>query len=137
MWTFPSLRKLAVDRLFEITTPIEKVLLSYRFDIPHWLPLAYVSLCERNEPLSIEEGRRLFELGGIGGDIIILLNQARHELNPTTPQRAPPNFSFGSRSTTVTWVTGTRVNEVVKKVFGLDQGEPKPVPAVTSYGLSF
>jgi hypothetical protein len=113
-----------VDRLFEITSPIEKILLSYRFDIPQWLPLAYASLCERNEPLSIEEGRRLFELGGIGGDIIVLLNQARHELNSTSPQLS----SFGSFSKSA---SVTRVSGVVKKVFGLDQG----VSAATSRGL--
>jgi hypothetical protein len=94
-----------VDQLCEITSPIDKILLSHKFDIPHWLPLAYVSLCKRVEPLSLEEGRRLFELGEPGGDIIILLNQARHELC--------------SRSRTVGTYEG-----VVKRVFKLDQGEP-------------
>jgi len=128
-WNFTSLRKLAVDRLSKITSPIEKILLSYRFDIPQWLPLAYASLCERSKPLSIEEGRQLFELGGIGGDIIILLNQARHELtrNPgNTVATPPPTFS---RSTTVASKPVVNANEVVKKVFGFDEGEPKLVPA--------
>ena len=93
-----------MDQLCDITSPIDKILLSHKFDIPHWLPLAYVSLCKRIEPLSVEEGRRLFELGEPGGDIIILLNQVRHEL--------------GSRSRTA----GTP-EAVVKRVFKLDQGE--------------
>ena len=94
-----------MDRLCEITSPIDKILLSHKFDIPHWLPLAYVSLSKRIEPLSVEEGRRLYELGAPGGDIIILLNQARHELAP--------------RSRTA---VGTP-EVVVRRVFKLDQEE--------------
>ena len=77
-WTFTSLRELAVQHLFDITSPVEKIVLGKTFDLPEWLPQAYADLCKREKPLTIDEGRNLFQLGAIGCDIVIQLNQASH-----------------------------------------------------------
>jgi hypothetical protein len=102
-WTFTSLRELAVERLFKITTPIEKIVLGHTFDLPQWLPIAYGELCERETPLSIEEGRQLGQLGEKGGDIVILLYQARHSI-----YRVPRHM-----------VRDVHIKEVVEDVFEL------------------
>jgi hypothetical protein len=102
-WTFTSLRELAVKHLFKITTPIEKIVLGHTFDLPQWLPIAYGELCERETPLSIEEGRQLSQLGEKGGDIVILLYQARHSIYGV------PHLK----------VRDTNVKEVVEDVFEL------------------
>jgi len=78
-WVFTSLRELAIQRLFGITSPVEKIVLAHTFTIPDWLPNAYADLCKREAPLTIDEGRDLFKLGEIGCDVVINLNQASYE----------------------------------------------------------
>jgi hypothetical protein len=73
------MRELAIQRLFCITCPVEKIVLAHTFSIPDWLPKAYAELCKREAPLTVDEGRDLFDLGWIGCDIVIHLNQASYE----------------------------------------------------------
>jgi len=108
-WKFSSLRELAVQRLLEITSPIDKVVLGHTFDLPEWLPLAYAQLCERNIPLTVEEGKRLGELGHVGADIVTRLWQISHEVAPTAA--ADRNYT-----------------EVVKRVFELEDKKPEAPP---------
>ena len=106
-WNFLSLRELAVERLFEIASPIDKITLSHTFDLPKWLPLAYAGLCERKAPLTIEEGRKLGELGPLGCDIVIRLWQACHEFNSLPTYHRICNSAV----------------EIVKRTFELDDSE--------------
>jgi hypothetical protein len=105
-WNFLSLRNLAVERLFDITSPIDRVVLGHTFDVPEWLPLAYTDLCKRGEPLTIEEGKRLGELGHVGADIVTRLWRVSHGLASVKNEQR--NYS-----------------EQVKKIFELDDGKPK------------
>jgi hypothetical protein len=60
-WEFDCIRDLAVDRLFPITTPIDKIVLGRKYyaDLSHWLEQAFIDVCIRNDPLKLEEARRL------------------------------------------------------------------------------
>jgi hypothetical protein len=102
---FSSLRELAVERLFDITSPLDKVILAHTFELPEWLPLAYAQICDGNQPLTVEEGRRLGELGPLGNDIIIRLWQTCHEMR-----------SFPIRPV-------TDIIEIVKRIFELNDLE--------------
>ena len=106
-WNFLSLRELAIERLFEITSPIDKIILSHTFHLPKWLPLAYARLCKRNAPLTIEEGRRLGELGPVGCDVVIRLWQACHEFNSLPVHQRMRNSAI----------------DTVKRIFELDDSE--------------
>ena len=39
--------------------PIRQVVLARKCDVPDWLSRAYTTLCQRNEPISAEEGMEL------------------------------------------------------------------------------
>jgi len=119
-WEFTSLRELAIKRLFDITSPLEKITLAHSFDLAHWLPSAYTDLCERVAPLSIEEGRKLGKLGQLGGDIVILLYLARHEIAGLNIQNDRANAM-----------------EVVKNVFGLGCPPPPEDPSIDEMRLDY
>jgi len=55
-WNFLSLRELAVERLFGITSPIDRVVLSHTFGLPKWLPLAYAQLSSEHRQMSGSAG---------------------------------------------------------------------------------
>ncbi|GJE84042.1 hypothetical protein PsYK624_001170 [Phanerochaete sordida] len=56
-WSFDGIRRLAIEHLEATASPIEKIVLSHSHAIPEWLPVAYVSLCQRDSPLSAAEIR--------------------------------------------------------------------------------
>jgi hypothetical protein len=58
-WHFASFRTLALKNLELIASPLQKLLLARELDISHRLPLALISLCLREEPLSLGEMRLL------------------------------------------------------------------------------
>jgi len=58
-WNFQSIRTLAINRLSAVTTPVDKIVLGRGHDIFEWLENAYATVCWRDEPLTIEEGKRL------------------------------------------------------------------------------
>src|SRR5882762_2998724 len=70
-WGFTSIRELSVDALGRIASPVERLALAHAYDIDEWLLPAYSSLCQRAEPLTTEEGRR------IGVDDVVLISQVR------------------------------------------------------------
>jgi hypothetical protein len=105
-WAFTSMRELAIQRLFCITCPVEKIVLAHTFSIPDWLPKAYAELCKREAPLTVDEGRDLFDLGWTGCDIVIHLNQASYEWRKRVMYGTPANMDG-------------EVAAIVKKVFQL------------------
>lgn len=50
---------MAQDRLSQIASPIERILLARQFDIKEWLVPAFLQLCLREETLTLEEGKTL------------------------------------------------------------------------------
>jgi hypothetical protein len=73
-WEFHVLRSLAIDRLGALASPVDKVDLGRKYEISFWLKEAYVALCERTAPLTLEEGRR------ISLEDVIKISQARHNV---------------------------------------------------------
>lgn len=73
-WEFHLYRDLAIERLSQIASPVERILLARRFDITHWLLPAYLELCQRQEALTFDEGMRL------GMKDVILLSDIRQSI---------------------------------------------------------
>ncbi|KAF7350933.1 BTB domain-containing protein [Mycena sanguinolenta] len=77
-WEFNSLRELAMQHLFVITSAVERIALGRRYDIPCWLVPAYAEVCERKEPLTLAEGRLL------GLEDTVCIGQVRHTIRYTS-----------------------------------------------------
>jgi hypothetical protein len=60
--------------------------LAVKHDIPEWLPLAYAALCQRDDPLEVEEAKRL------GIETTVLLAKARERVRKGS-STAPNHFS--------------------------------------------
>jgi hypothetical protein len=56
---FESLRGLAVQELYAVASPVEKIVCARDFGIDHWLKEAYTDICYRSLPLFEEEGIHL------------------------------------------------------------------------------
>ncbi|EIN11457.1 hypothetical protein PUNSTDRAFT_131623 [Punctularia strigosozonata HHB-11173 SS5] len=59
MWGFRTIRELAMRKCFPLALPVDKIVLGRRYDIKGWLKDAYVAICQREEPLTLQEGKRL------------------------------------------------------------------------------
>ena len=73
-WEFADYRRLAIARLSQLASPVDRILLGRCYDIPEWLSTAYLELCTRDDPLSYEEGERL------GMRDVILLSDIRQSV---------------------------------------------------------
>lgn len=73
-WSFSSIRKLAILRLWKCSSDVDKVVYGHRYHVDEWLLPGYVALCERDEALTLEEGKRL----GVGD--VIAITRAREAL---------------------------------------------------------
>lgn len=58
-WEFVSLHRMATKHLAGLLDDVDKVHLGQRFDIPEWILPAFVGICMREKPLSLEEGKKL------------------------------------------------------------------------------
>jgi len=72
--------------------PIERIVLAVQHNIPQWLSGAYQELCQRHDPLSVEEGERL------GLPTVIKLMKAREILLSPPDIRDPRWTSRMSRT---------------------------------------
>jgi hypothetical protein len=73
-WNFKATRDLAIHMLEDLLEPVEKKKLWQIYGInKEWVLPAFVSVCMRQEPLSLQEGRI------IGTDTAILMAQAREK----------------------------------------------------------
>ncbi|KAJ6497452.1 hypothetical protein C8R45DRAFT_127696 [Mycena sanguinolenta] len=77
-WEFNSLRELAMQHLFVITSAVERIALGRRYDIPGWLVPAYAEVCERKEPLTLPEAVLL------GLEDTVCIGQVRHTIRYTS-----------------------------------------------------
>ncbi|KAJ3753976.1 hypothetical protein EV360DRAFT_52505 [Lentinula raphanica] len=73
-WDFDSLRKLAIKHIGCVASSADLVLLGHKYDVSEWLLPHYISLCSRDEPLTLQEGRKL------GVDTVITINQIRSQI---------------------------------------------------------
>ncbi|OSC98445.1 hypothetical protein PYCCODRAFT_1001730 [Trametes coccinea BRFM310] len=75
-WEFNDVRELAIRELQVLDmSPIDRICLAQEFDITgRWALSAYIALCERPEPLSLDEAARL------GLDVSIRIAQLREQL---------------------------------------------------------
>ena len=105
MWGFRSIRTLAIERLSTIAGPVDKVVLGHAFDVSHWLPEAYLAVCDRAEPLTIDEGGRL------GLKDVVRINAAREAMR------------------TRAVMSVNRVREIVGTKLSVDLPHSSPAPA--------
>ncbi|KAG9017366.1 hypothetical protein FRB93_007480 [Tulasnella sp. JGI-2019a] len=62
MWHFDAARKYAIQNIesqYPGQTPLERIVVAGKCQVGQWLHPAYLSLCNRSEPLTIEEGEVL------------------------------------------------------------------------------
>ncbi|KAL6304863.1 hypothetical protein BKA93DRAFT_252141 [Sparassis latifolia] len=71
---FDEFRELAVARLSQIATPVDRIMLSRAYDVTGWLIPAYAELCKRDESLTLQEGLRL------GMKDVIMLSHIRQTI---------------------------------------------------------
>ncbi|KAF7366904.1 BTB domain-containing protein [Mycena sanguinolenta] len=72
--------------------PIEQIVLAEKYDIPHWLRIAYVKICERSEALETWEAEK------IGPHKTALLARARETVrNPHHHTPPPPQPPTGAK----------------------------------------
>jgi len=69
--------------------PVDQVVLATKHAIPEWLPLGYAALCQREEPIEIEEAKKL------GLEITVMLAKAREAVRKTSAADQSSN-SFSS-----------------------------------------
>ncbi|KAG9020981.1 hypothetical protein FRB95_003102 [Tulasnella sp. JGI-2019a] len=70
MWHFDAARKYAIQNIesqYPGQAPLERIVLAGKCQVGPWLHPAYLSLCNRSEPLTIEEG----EVLGLGRALAI------------------------------------------------------------------
>ncbi|OCH94658.1 hypothetical protein OBBRIDRAFT_103898 [Obba rivulosa] len=74
----------ALEALSPPLNPVDRIILSMQFDIPHWLKPALVDLCMRQQPLSDVEGRRV----GLKASLQISRARERFKTASTSADRA-------------------------------------------------
>ncbi|KAK6974380.1 BTB domain-containing protein [Favolaschia claudopus] len=95
---FQRLRERAIDALDDLLSgrkghPIQRISLAEKHDIPGWLRIAYVDICERGPPLNESEAEK------IGMRKTILLGRAREMIRNSryiVPTPPPRRWSYGS-----------------------------------------
>lgn len=98
-WLFDDIRALAIAELSDFKIdPVQKVAIALQCDIPEWLHSAYMVLCIRKNPLTLEEGRKL------GVDVVTKLAYAREIYRDNNTHR---NYRDEDVSLLVTDVFGT------------------------------
>ncbi|THH19170.1 hypothetical protein EW146_g1959 [Bondarzewia mesenterica] len=122
VWKFASMRRLAIQRLTSIASPIDRLVFGHKYAVEDWIIPAYVALCERTDPLDFEEGWRL------PSDDIILIARVREEIRSGTSTLRGCNCkpeasldSFGS------WKSSP-VEDINNRVKVILHGSQKDVP---------
>src|SRR5450756_2200298 len=57
-WDFASIRRLVLNNI-QPPTPPDRLLLARTYSVNDWVVLALSELCERKEPLSLDEARQM------------------------------------------------------------------------------
>jgi hypothetical protein len=72
-WGFESLQSLALKELLPLASPVDKIVLGRKYSFDDWLTPAFVAVCARAEPLSLEEAKRM------DGEDVARIYQAREK----------------------------------------------------------
>ncbi|KAG8868178.1 hypothetical protein FRB98_003759, partial [Tulasnella sp. 332] len=62
MWHFDAARKYAIQQIeseYAEQSPVDRIILAGKCQVGQWLHPAFLSLCNRTEPLTAEEGEKL------------------------------------------------------------------------------
>ena len=73
-YNFDAVRELAIRKLLEVTTPIEKLVVGHRYAERRLLIPGYAALCTRHNAVTIEEAVR------IGLEDVVLISQTRESI---------------------------------------------------------
>jgi len=72
---FERIRQLAINTIGKKDLPpVDLIFLAEKYDVDQWLRRAYIALCQRREPLEVEEARKL------GFEKTVLVAKAREKL---------------------------------------------------------
>ncbi|KAK7042601.1 BTB domain-containing protein [Favolaschia claudopus] len=91
---FQRLRERAIGALDPLLSrgkgrPIERIALAEKHDIPQWLRIAYVDICERGPPLNESEAEK------IGTRKTVLLGRAREMIRNSGYRIPSPGYMYG------------------------------------------
>ncbi|KAH7338076.1 hypothetical protein B0J17DRAFT_660678 [Rhizoctonia solani] len=76
MWNFSDLRVYLLPVVEGALGDIDRILFAREFDVQSWLAPAHKNLCQRPEPLTIEEAKKL------GFDSLLLISRMREMFRP-------------------------------------------------------
>jgi hypothetical protein len=76
MWNFSDLRTHLLPLAKTLVNGIEKIILARELGIQDWLVPAYLNLCQRPEPLTVEEATKL------GIHSVLMISRLREEFRP-------------------------------------------------------
>ncbi|KEP46310.1 BTB domain protein [Rhizoctonia solani 123E] len=76
MWNFSDLRSYLLPLAETVLSDIDKIVFAREFDIQSWLVPSHRNLCERPEPITTDEARKL------GVDSLLLISRMRELFRP-------------------------------------------------------
>lgn len=114
MWSFNSIRRLAITRLTGLASPVDKLVYGHKYAVGEWLVPAYVSLCQRQEVLSFEEGRRL------SSDDIILIMTIRESIRENSRGSSTRSHGSGNTMQLSSEEIAHRVQDLISKSLQID-----------------
>ncbi|CAE7127700.1 unnamed protein product [Rhizoctonia solani] len=76
MWNFSDLRTYLLPHIEKALGDLDRIMFAREFDIQGWLAPAYKNLCQRSEPITIAEARKL------GIDSLLLISHIREQFRP-------------------------------------------------------
>jgi hypothetical protein len=72
---FERIRQLAINTIGKKDLPpVDLIFLAEKYDVDQWFRCSYIALCQRHEPLEVEEARKL------GFEKTVLVAKAREKL---------------------------------------------------------
>jgi hypothetical protein len=99
-WGFESIRTLALRKLLPLASPVDKIVLGRKYGFDDWLTPAFVAVCARAEPLSLEEAKRM------DSEDVACIYQAREKARgssisvPTKVAQEAVTYVFGKSEAT-------------------------------------
>jgi hypothetical protein len=120
-------RTRAIKEIFDFwprIDPVDQVVLAVKHNVPDWLPLAYAVLCQRDDPIEIDEAKKL------GLETTVMLAKAREIVRRTADaengavlkdSRGPTGSGKRPCRSDATPFSAPLVNHVINEIFW-----PKP-----------
>ncbi|CAE6528690.1 unnamed protein product [Rhizoctonia solani] len=106
MWNFADLRTYLLPLLEGALGDLDRILFSREFDIREWLAPAYKSLCQRPQPPTTEEARKL------GVDSLLLILRMREQFRPPQSDHDSTTGYCGSCAVGYGWLRLEGMNNI-------------------------